>query len=87
MNAKALIAPATGLLVSTSTAIALEKAAQILMPPGLGAVTGFALRAGVNIANGLISKKIGTYVADNLQVVVATVENTGVDEEPTQEDI
>lgn len=82
----ALIAPVTSLLVSASTSVAIDNAVKIITPPNVKAVTSFGIKVGTIIIGGIIAGKIADYTVKNVEAVIETVKNTGVEENSTQEE-
>lgn len=81
-----IAATAAKILVTASTSTAIEKASEIIIPSHVSAAAGFALKMGVKIGAGLLAAKVGTYVAKNVDDIVAQLKSQEADV-PTPEDV
>lgn len=83
----ALIAPVAGLIVQTSTSIALDGVVKQLVPSDLKALPAFGIKLGTAVIGGLIAAKIAGYAMDNIQSVVDTATKQPESEEVVPEEI
>lgn len=67
------IAPALGLVVTTSASIAIDGIAKQVVPTDMKAVPAFAVKLGVAVIGGLVAAQIAQVVVKNVESVVETV--------------
>lgn len=82
----ALIPTIANVIVSTSTGIALDSAVKMIVPIGLKTIPAFSIKIGTSIAAALIGAKIGKLVERNITEVIETVQNTGAEEVPSEQE-
>lgn len=86
MNTNKVIALVAGLTTSASVSIAVNAAVDILTPPAVGPIAGFALKVGGKVVGGIAGLKIGDIVEG---LVMSALEETPVavtEDTPTQND-
>lgn len=81
-----LIAPITGIIVSTSVGVAIDSAVRMIVPIGIKTLPAFGIKLGTAIAGGVIGVKVASIVEKNISEVIETVTHKEAEEVAAQED-
>lgn len=77
-----ILSPVVGVIVTTSTGVAIEGLVKLITPVGLKAVPSFAVKIGGALVSAVVAGKVAEIAVDAIESVIETVRSTP-ESEPT----